>query len=96
MGRVENRLQEVEQAGNVQPHRLQFLRAELEDIRHELQLLENHVRFNQRQDNANDGGFATSVLCLTSTVILQLIKIAKALSISTGICNVLKQFLLVF
>ena len=55
MGRVENRLQEVENAGNVQPHRLQFLRAELEDIRQELQMLENHVRVQQRQDNANNG-----------------------------------------
>ena len=55
MGRVENRLQEVENAGNVQPHRLQFLRAELEDIRQELQVLENHVRVQQRQDNANNG-----------------------------------------
>ena len=96
MGRVENRLQEVEQAGNVQPHRLQFLRAELEDIRHELQLLENHVRFNQRQDNANDGGFAATVPCLTSIRTLQSMKIAKTFAISTGICNVLKQLLHVF
>ena len=54
MGRVENRLQEVEQTGNVQPHRLQFLRAELEDIRLELRQLENHVREQQRRDRGNN------------------------------------------
>ena len=56
MQRVENRLQEVADAGNVQPHRLQFLRMELEDIRNDMANLDNMVRreeqFRQQQPHA--------------------------------------------
>ncbi len=65
MQRVENRLQEVAEAGNVQPHRLQFLRMELEDIRTEMANLDNLVRREeqQHQQQPNAPGIFNILFC---------------------------------
>ncbi len=64
MQRLENRLQEVERAGQVQPHRLHFLRAELEDIRDDMRVLEERAGVQQGHDQNEQNARGESCLRL--------------------------------